>query len=1098
MLRLMREGAFFAVTLILLLAPASFAEERLDLSGTWRFALDRNDAGVKERWFARDLADRIRLPGSLQEQGYGDEISATTPWVLSLYDRHWYLRAEYKAYAQSGKVRVPFLAQPPRHYLGPAWYQRDIEIPAVWAGKRIVLFLERPHWETTVWIDGDQVGSCRSLVAPHVYELGRLRSGRHRLTIRVDNRSLMPYRPDAHSISDSLGGTWNGIVGRIELRATAPIWLDDVQVFPNVERRSALIKVRLGNITGQPGTGIVTAGEASVPVSWDAQGGKAELEVTLGQNAQTWDEFHPVLQELTVRLAGAGADDKRRVTFGLRELRADGNRFLLNGRPIIFRGTHHGGDFPLTGYPPTDVEYWRRLFRLCRSWGLNHMRFHSFCPPEAAFIAADELGFYLQPEAGMWNAISPGTEMERMMYEETEQMIRAYGNHPSFMLLSPSNEPSGRWKESLPRWVEHLRREDARRLYTTGTGWSLIDVPGPVKGADYLAVHRIGQNMLRGPSAWFGSDYSRSLRGVDVPVITHELGQWCAYPDYDVIEKFTGYLRPGNYEIFRASMAAHGLLTKDKDFAFASGRFQLECYKEEIEANLRTPGLSGFQMLDLHDYLGQGTALVGLLDPFWKPKSYVTAEEFRRFCNATVPLARLRSRVMTTGDLLEADLEIAHYGPASLENATPYWKVVDAAGKTFAQGELPPRAIPLGKNIPLGKIKLEMAKFPAPRAYRLIVGVRGTEAENDWNFWLYPARTQIAAPRDILITRSWEEAEAHLAAGGKVLFIPRAADLDWTSPPLDVVPIFWNRQMNPAWSRMLGLWIDEHHPALARFPTQSYFDWQWADLIRGVRAINLDSLPRELEPIVCAIDDWNRNYKLGVIFECRVGRGRLLVSAVDLNDRLAERPAARALRRSLLDYMASTRFQPRVSVSPSAIRALLFDTRIMSKLGAIAKAEGDAASAIDGDPNTYWLVANSPRPHELIVSFPKPIAISGIIIMPRQNHREHEGDIREYALQVSDDGTVWYEMKRGELASTFAPQRIAFAQTINARYLKLIALSGFADDRATALAELAVIYAGPPLAESAGGPIRYERSRAATPDVDEELDRPSPRRPTGP
>jgi beta-galactosidase len=1095
-----RSSPFLAsIALILLSASASTAQARLDLAGAWRFALDPHDQGIKGRWFARDLADRIRLPGSLQEQGYGDEISTATPWVLSLYDRHWYLRAEYRAAAQPGNVRVPFLAQPPRHYLGPAWYQRDLEIPAAWSGKRIALFLERPHWETTVWLDDREIGSCRSLVAPHVYELGQLTTGKHRLTIRIDNRLIMPYRPDAHSVSDSLGGTWNGIVGRIELQATTPVWLDDVQVFPDIEKRSARVKVQIGNITGRAGTGTLTVNGASVPASWGAQGGSAELEITLDQNAQTWDEFNPALQKLTVRLAGDGADDTRQVTFGLRSLRADGTRFLLNGRPIIFRGTHHGGDFPLTGYPPTDVEYWRRLIRLCQSWGLNHMRFHSFCPPEAAFIAADELGFYLQPEAGMWNAISPGTEMERMLYEETERMIRAYGNHPSFMLLSPSNEPSGRWKEALPRWVEHFRREDPRRLYTTGTGWSLIDAPGPVKGADYLAVHRIGPNMLRGPSAWFGLDYSRSLRGVDVPVIVHELGQWSAYPDYDVIKKFTGYLRPGNYEIFRASMAAHGLLAKDKDFAFASGRFQLACYKEEIEANLRTPRLSGFQLLDLHDYLGQGTALVGVLDPFWEQKGYVTAEEFRRFCGPTVPLARLQSRVFTTDDLFAVDVEIAHYGPTPLEKATPYWKIADSDGKIVAQGEWPERTIPIGKNIPLGKIEVELAKFPAPRAYRLIVGLRGTQAENDWDFWVYPARVDTTAPRDILITRSWEEAEMRLAEGGKVLFIPRVADLDWTSPPLDVVPLFWNRQMNPAWSRMLGLWIDERHPAFARFPTRSYFDWQWADLIRGVRAINLDSLPRELEPVVYAIDDWNRNYKLGVIFECRVGRGRLLVSAIDLIDRLAERPAARQLRRSLLDYMASARFQPRVSVAASAIRGLLFDTRIMSKLGATAHAdEGDATRAIDGDPNTYWFSSRHPYPHELAIRFPSPVAISGVVIMPRQNHREHEGDIREYLLLASDDGATWHEVKRGELVSTFAPQRIAFAQTITTRHLKLVALSGFADDQTAALAELAVIYAGPPLGENGDGSIRYQRQRPASPDVDEAPDRPMPRRATRP
>ncbi|HEU4391445.1 MAG TPA: glycoside hydrolase family 2 TIM barrel-domain containing protein, partial [Blastocatellia bacterium] len=838
----------------------------LYLAGEWRFALDRSNTGIADQWFAKDLTDRIKLPGILQSQGYGDEISTSTPWVLSLYDRFWYLREEFKPYTKPGNTKVPFLSQPPRHYIGAAWYQRDVEIPSDWRGRRVVLTLERPHWETTVWLDEQRVGSNNSLVAPHTYDFGIVAPGRHRLTIRIDNRMLLPYRPDAHSVSDSLGSSWNGIAGKIELISTTPVWIDDAQLYPDVAKKSALLKAKIGNLTGRPGKGMLSAGAATAEATWDEKGGSAQLEVSLGPDAKQWDEFNPALQRLTLRIDGGGADDSREIVFGLREFRAAGTDFVINGRKTYLRGTHHGGDFPLTGYPPTDVDYWRKLLQTCRDWGLNHIRFHSFCPPEAAFVAADEIGFYLQPEAGMWNQISPGTEIERMMYEETERMIKAYGNHPSFVLMSPSNEPGGRWKESLPKWVSYFREKDPRRLYTTGTGWSLIDTPGPVDGADYLAVHRIGQNMLRKESAWFGRDYRNSLRGVNVPVASHEVGQWCAYPDYGVIKKFTGYMRPGNYEIFRDSMAGHGLLERDKDFAWASGRFQLACYKEEIEANLRTPGLDGFQLLDLHDYLGQGTALVGLLDAFWEPKNYVAAREFRRFCNTTVPLARLKTRVFTAADRFEADVEVAHYGAEPILNAAAIWRIVDAGGSIIANGDWPARTIPVGKNIALGKVMVDLSKLTAPGSYKLIVGIEGTEFENDWTFWVYPAVGAVSSVRppanataidakDVLVTGSWDKAKSGLAAGGKVLFLTGNANLDWTCPPLDNVPVFWNRLMGPAWSRMLGLWIDANHPAMARFPTEVSCDWQWTEIVRGVRAVNMDRLPRELQPIVQGIDD---------------------------------------------------------------------------------------------------------------------------------------------------------------------------------------------------------------------------------------------------
>src|SRR2546421_923226 len=672
----------------LLWAPmSSQAALPISLDGFWRFELDPADAGERQQWFNRDLRNRIRLPGILQAQGFGDEISTDTPWVLTLYDRNWYLREDYKAYTQP-EVRVPFLSQPVRHYLGAAWYQRDILVFPYMVGRRIVLTLERPHWETAVWIDERKIGSNISLVAAHVYDLGTVSPGRHRLTIRVDNRMLMPYRPDSHSVSDSLGGSWNGIVGKIELNDTGRIWIDDAQAFPNLSQKNMLIKVRIGNLTGRSGSGTLTAiwpDIGVVPVTWDEHGGAAEVEVPIRVDAEIWDEFHPKEQPLRLWLKGAEVDEYKDLSVGLRDFHAEGNQFILNGRPVIFRGTHNGGDFPLTGYPPTDVKSWLALFETCKKWGLNHMRFHSWCPPEAAFEAADQIGFYLQPEPGMWNEISPGTPMERMLYEETDRMIRAYGNHPSFMLLSASNEPKGKWQESLSKWVDHYRREDPRRLYASGTGHTEKEIRNITEGTDYLAIQRIGQMMLRREAGWFGGDFRESLSDINVPVISHEVGQWVAYPDYDIIKKFKGYLRPGNYEIFRDSMDAHGLIEKDRQFAQASGRFQFECYKEEIEANLRTPGLGGFQLLDLHDYLGQGTALVGLLDAFWESKGYASADEFKAFCNATVPLARMPQRVYTTANKLNVDVELVHFGAEPMKDGKAVWQIDD--NPPAAQGE---------------------------------------------------------------------------------------------------------------------------------------------------------------------------------------------------------------------------------------------------------------------------------------------------------------------------------------------------------------------------------------------------------------------------
>ena len=199
------------------------------------------------------MPDKIHLPGSLPAQGIGDDITTNTPWVGGVKQSPWFTAPEYAKYRQPGNVKVPFWLQPEKYYKGVAWYQRDIKIPKNWAGQRVVLSLERPHWETRVWLDGQLIGTNDSLATPHEYDLGQLAPGKHTLTIRVDNRMIVDIGENSHAISDHTQGNWNGIVGKIELRATPLVWLDDVQVYPDVARKSALVKIHIGNDDRQGG-----------------------------------------------------------------------------------------------------------------------------------------------------------------------------------------------------------------------------------------------------------------------------------------------------------------------------------------------------------------------------------------------------------------------------------------------------------------------------------------------------------------------------------------------------------------------------------------------------------------------------------------------------------------------------------------------------------------------------------------------------------------------------------------------------------------------------------------------------------------------------
>ena len=389
------------------------APRSISLAGQWRFQVDPEDAGQKERLFERSLPDKITLPGSLPAQGIGDDITIDTKWTGGIVDRTFFTSPEYEKYRRPGNVKVPFWLQPDKYYAGAAWYQRDIEIPEDWKDQRIVLTLERPHWETRVWLDEKPMGFNNALATPHEYDLGQVAPGKHQLTIRVDNRMVVDVGHDSHSVSDHTQGNWNGIVGKIELRATPPVWIDDIQVYPHIATKSVTVKGRIVNATGNVGAGKLafdilnfrdsrpSQPQNEMNVTWAADGGTFETTLPIRyDNPQLWSEFNPVLHELYCWFNGQRLAAP--IRFGLREISTQGTQFLLNGRKIFIRGTLECCIFPQTGHPPTDVESWKRIIGIAKAHGLNHIRFHSWCPPEAAFVAADELGFYYQVECSCW------------------------------------------------------------------------------------------------------------------------------------------------------------------------------------------------------------------------------------------------------------------------------------------------------------------------------------------------------------------------------------------------------------------------------------------------------------------------------------------------------------------------------------------------------------------------------------------------------------------------------------------------------------------------------------------------------------------------
>lgn len=919
-------------------------QSEIDLSGTWQFMMDPDDKGEDENWFNKEFKEAVNLPGSMVENGKGYDISLETHWTGGIQNSAWYNHPNYAPYHDPDNIRLPYWLQPEKKYTGAAWYIKKVNIPANWKDDKVRLFLERPHWESTLWVNGSFCGKQNSLATPHVFEISQfIHPGENTIAIRIDNRvKEVDVGENSHSISDHTQTNWNGIVGDILLYRSASISFEDVKVVPDIASGSVEITARVNNelkeerqLSILARTRHKTNGTETDEKTWefDIIPGENTLSMTypLGDNALLWDEFNPNMYELLLDLRSGKERDEYSLDFGLREFKVDGTHFSINGTPVFLRGTLECAIFPLTGYPPTEHDYWRKIYTAIKDHGLNHMRFHSWCPPEAAFEVADEMGVYLQVECSSWanqsTELGSGFPVDQYIWDESRRIIEEYGNHPSFVMMAYGNEPGGPNHEAyLVDFVNYWKETDPRRVYTSGAGWPAIrendfhNIPAPrIQGWGEELNSIINAHP---PQTQF--DWRNKVPGDGIPVVSHEIGQWCVYPNFKEMEKYTGVLKPKNFELFRESLHAHNMGHLADSFLLASGKLQALCYKADIEAALRTPGFAGFQLLDLHDFPGQGTALIGVLDPFWEEKGYISPEEFRRFCNTTVPLARLEKRIFTEGETMTADIEVAYFGAFSLENVKPEWEMLENA-EIVASGTLKETNIPIGNGIELGQVIYEFKK--EDRARKLTLLVRIGEFENSWDLWVYPGE-QKTDNKDFRIVEDIDNSTLnYLLNGGKVLLsLGRGKVSEEMGGEVGVgfSSIFWNT----AWTRnqkphTLGILCDPEHPALQYFPTEYHSNWQWWDAMSHADAVRMDVLGPEINPVVQIIDDWVTNRKLALIFEARIGEGSILVSGADLVNNLDTRPEARQLSYSLQKYLSGGDFDPKFELTPADLQAII-------------------------------------------------------------------------------------------------------------------------------------------------------------------------------
>ena len=837
----MKKLTLLVLTMLCLNVLADNQPQRIDLSGTWQFALDRQKL-VHPDYI---LTESVQLPGTTDTNKKGDFVGKTDE--TTHLSRIW-------------------------TYKGRAWYKRSVEIPESWKGQPVYLTLERTK-PTEIYVDAKLVGSSNDISTPQVFELSKfLTPGSHQLAIMVDNGSGVPEQlyASSHAYTEDTQTNWNGIIGEISL-STA----------------------------------------------------KKSKTIT--------SDIHP----------------------NFRNFHIEGQHFYANGHKIFLRGKHDACVWPLTGHVAMDVESWKEYLGECDAYGLNHVRFHSWCPPEAAFVAADELGIILQPELPFWGDFNAkDSVLMQFLHKEGENILRQYGHHPSFRMFALGNELWGSI-DKMAEFIEDFRKIAPDKVFTFGSNYYL-GYQGVKKGMDYFTTCRVGGEgwgnygtHTRGSFSFADAadggminhfypntkmNFKEGCSLTNVPIISHETAQFQTYPDYDEIKKYTGVLYPYNMEVFRSRLEKAGMLDQAKDFHQASGLWSLQLYKQDIEMDLRTPNMAGFQLLDLQDYPGQGSAYVGILDAFMDPKGLCTVREWREWCAPIVPLMNADKYCFTNDEDFEADIKIANYSGESLEGKTLSWRLGDKEGKmTLPDGE---------GLIDVGEIDVDLDDYKQATQLQLVLGIDGTEYHNTYDIWVYPAKDKLKKlQKKVIVTNELtEQIIRQLEKGKNVLLTPDSSKLCvgglfqtdyWNYRMFKTISENNKKSVSPG---TLGILTDPKHPIFRSFPTQMHTNWQWFPVIKASHPFMLDNTAANYRPIIQVIDNIERNHKLGLVFEFAIGKGKLLVCMADL-EKASDYPEGRAFYQSMLEYMISKDFAPKTNISIDDFQKLMTTDVVEGKIG---------------------------------------------------------------------------------------------------------------------------------------------------------------------
>ncbi|MGN0747378.1 MAG: hypothetical protein ACI4ML_11930 [Aristaeellaceae bacterium] len=888
--------------------------QTIDLSGVWQCAIP-------------DMTKPITIPGTLDESGIGHRDEGGKKW-------HPDTDTSRELYQTEAGIRTRLTRVVT--YEGPAEISRTLDW-TVPAGKRLFLEVERSR-HLSLRVNGREVPPTRerSVSTPGVFEVTGLMTGRDEITFIADN-SYPGWPHDAIAFStaatDETQTNWNGLLGYVRLRVEEPTFLEGARVYPHGDTVDVCLEVNAAENHEDTLSFASDALEKPVTAPAFVYAGLQDVwfrNLPLRADVRRWDEEEGNLYTLEAALG----ESRCAVRFGVRDFRAEKGVLTLNGRKVFLRSEANCAVFPEEGHPPMEVERWREILAIYRSYGVNCMRFHSHTPPEAAFIAADEMGMLMQPELSHWNPETAFEDDASYAYYtgELRQTLRMLANHPSFVMLTFGNElASGSLgHRRMEEMLALAHGMDNTRLYACASnphyGWY-----GSMDSSDFYTSFRLRHTDLRAtydrmtgylnhryPNA--RNDYEEAMatlrRECGKPVFSFEVGQFEVLPDFDEIDAFRGVTRAVNYELIRRQVQESGAMDTWKKQVEATGEMANLCYREEVEAALRTESYSGISLLGIQDFPGQGTALVGMLNAHLEPKPYPFAqpERFRAFFRSVLPLVLLDKYTYEAAETLTAQVKLANYGKAPLTSRLT-WTL--AGAQTTLSGELQETTAPAGGLSVLGSIAIPLDAFD--RAEKLTLTVRFGGAENTYPVWVYPQASPVC-PANVHECRSLDDAALQvLAAGGTVYLAPDSTpEALPRSIQAQFSPDFWSVGTFPYQEGGMGQLIDDTHPIFAAFPTENYTNWQWWPMASQRAVI----LPRRMEAIVTEMDCYAYLRPMAQLLECRCMGGRLMLSSLGLHN-LQQYPEARALQQAVYDYLAQARPLPEQELTAEEIRDMV-------------------------------------------------------------------------------------------------------------------------------------------------------------------------------